>query len=125
MALTSTKQIRVQRTSRSGLQAKDDVGLQNDSLRRKRCGCGSADTVALRWLRLRGVGLIRNSEVELATAEVGTARCALPARVQRAVSVGGSVGVKSAPGKGTTIEAQIPFGDGSEREKTRMRTRPA
>jgi len=35
---------------------------------------------------------------------------------ERAVSVGGSVSVESAPGKGTTIEVQIPFGDGSERE---------
>jgi len=44
---------------------------------------------------------------------------------ERAVSVGGSVRIESAPDKGTTIEVQIPFGDRIEQGKTRMRTRPA
>jgi len=37
---------------------------------------------------------------------------------ERAVSVGGSVSVKSAPGKGTAIEVQIPFGWSAGPEKT-------
>ena len=44
---------------------------------------------------------------------------------ERLEMVGGKFGVESVPGEGTTIEARMPFGNASERGKTRLSKRPS
>lgn len=63
--------------------------------------------------------------VERALPANGGKRLGLLGMWERLEMVGGKFGVESAPGKGTTIQAQIPFGNASQPRKTRASRRLA